>query len=603
MAKNKATGRQTSGATTIFDQISGNIAALVVIIATVLVVYGQNMSFAIGKFDEDVIILFNQNILRNPDNAIEVLKRDAFFNNPGRNFYRPVQNLSYFIDTQIGKGKSWAYYFTNILLHIATCWLLFKTLKDFGFRPGVSLASALLYATSPLFVHAIAWAPGRGDLLIALFALVCLRATFRYLDTRKISSLLLLHGCFFLSMFSKETSVLFPLMIAIAWWFFYPRRDETKKTLALTLLPCLIPIALFFITRKMVIPKFPAATVFGIGPFLSNLRVIPESIGKFIVPVGLAPLPAFTWLVTGLGAAIAVGLVVLALRMADEGYRKYIVFGLAWFLLFTIPGTAYTNELGDIAYDYLEHRAYLPMMGIVMVIGVILANLMQGARRSQVALILSAVILAFGAFSFVHARNYKNPELFYNMAVKGNPHSGMSLLNRGYLKATKGDINGAIQDYTRAGEECPTYAEAFVNRGVLYQNMRRMTEAGNDFKKAVKINTELFAAHYNMANWYSQVDDMPNALHHYQESMRLRPTFAEGWAMIASIKSKQGNLAEALPLFEKALSLDPNLMIGYINRGKALYNSGRKNEACQDWSKASAIGSAEASQLVQSLCR
>jgi len=514
-----------------------------------------------------------------------------------------VQNLSFFIDRQIGKGKSWPYYLTNILLHIATCWLLFKTLKDFAFRPGVALACVLIYATSPLFVHAIAWAPGRGDLLIAMFSLICLRAAFRYLDAPKVSTLLLLHGCFFLSMFSKETSVLFPLMITVAWWMFYPRRQETTKTFVMIMLPCIIPIVLFFVLRRMVIPQFPAATVFGIEPFLNNLRVIPESIGKFIVPIGLAPLPAFTWLVTGLGAALAIGLAVLAIRTSTESTRPLIVFGCIWFLLFTIPGTAYTNELGDIAYDYLEHRAYLPMMGIVMMMGVVISALMEGARRKEVSYAIAAIILAFGAYSLSHAANYKNPELFYDMAVKGNPHSGMSLLNRGYLRMVKGNVDGALQDYTKAAAECPTYSEPMVNRGVLYQDLKRLSEAGSDFKEAVRRNPELFAAQYNLANWYGSQDDFQNALKHYYESMRLRPTFAEGWAMIAAIKAKNGGLEEALPIFDKALSLDSNLTIVYVNRGKAFYNVGRKDEACAEWRRGAARGDAEAAQLTQSLCR
>ncbi|MBU3700398.1 MAG: hypothetical protein FGM33_10395 [Candidatus Kapabacteria bacterium] len=601
MAKNKRSTRASS--TSLLDQLSSSTSVLILLTIIGMVLYGQTMNFTVGKFDEDVIITFNDKLLKNPDNLFEVLQRDAFFNNPGRNFYRPTQNLSIFLDTQIGKGKAWAYYLTNLLLHIATCWLLFRTLKDFRFRPGTALATTLVYATSPLFVHVIAWIPGRGDLLIAMFTLLCLRATFRYLDTGKIQTLVLLHVCFFLSMFSKETSVLIPLIITAAWWMFYPRRDETKKTLALILLPCIIPIALWFITRSMVIPQYPDASVFGFIPFLNNLRAIPETIGKFLVPIGLAPLPAFTWLVTGLGSVIAIGLVVAALRHANEMERKLTLFGIGWFLLFSAPGVAYTNELGKIAYDYLEHRSYLPMIGIVFVVSVILGRLMEGRRRSTVSMIMLAIVAFYGSYSFIRAKNYKTVASFYDMAIEGNPRSGMSYLNRGYLRAVSNDVNGALADYTSAMTYCPEYSEAYVNRGVLYQNIQRDADAGVDFKEAVKRNPKLFAAQYNMANWYSKREDLTNALKHYRLSMELKPTFAEGWAMIASIIAKQGDLATALPFFEKALTLDPGLMVGYVNRGKAFYNVGRANEACADWRRASSIGSAEASQLLQVLCK
>lgn len=603
MARNQKAERRQSSSSTIFEQLSGNVTALISIVVVSLVVYGQSLNFTIGKFDEDVIITFNERILKNSSNVIEVLKRDAFFNNPGRNFYRPFQNLSFFIDTQVGKGKSWAYYFTNILLHIATCWLLFQLLKDFRFRPGTALATSLIYATTPLFVHAVAWAPGRGDLLIAMFTLLCLRATFTYLDTRRVSSLAVMHVCFFLSMFSKETSVLIPIIITAAWWLFYPRRSETARTLVLVLLPCVIPIALWFITRSMVIPKYPDPTVFGFLPFLNNLRAIPETIGKFFIPVGLAPLPAFSWLVTGLGSVVAVALVYGAVRSAGEDNRRLVLLGLFWFLLFSAPGVAYTNELGNIAYDYLEHRSYLPMMGFGILLAVILDR-QRGVKQMQtLSWIVLSCIVCYGGYAHLRAKNYKTAAVFYDMAIKANPSSGMSLLNRGYLRYVAGNLQGAIEDYTKAATECPTYAEPLVNRGVLYQDMNRMLDAKADFLEAVRRNPKLFAAQYNMANWASKMGDFPTALKYYELALKLRPSFAEGWSMVGAIKAKLGDLDASLPYFARALKEDPTHALTYVNRGKAFYNVGRKDEACADWNKGSTLGSAEAASLLRDLCR
>lgn len=603
MARNQKAERRQSSSSTIFEQLSGNVTALISIVVVSLVVYGQSLNFTIGKFDEDVIITFNERILKNSSNVIEVLKRDAFFNNPGRNFYRPFQNLTFFIDTQIGKGKSWAYYFTNILLHIATCWLLFQLLKDFRFRPGTALATSLIYATTPLFVHAVAWAPGRGDLLIAMFTLLCLRATFSFLDSGRISSLAVLHVCFFLSMFSKETSVLIPIIITAAWWLFYPRRSETARTLVLTLLPCLIPIALWFVTRSMVIPKYPDATVFGFLPFLNNLRAVPETIGKFFIPVGLAPLPAFSWLVTGLGSVVAIALVYGAVRSAGEDNRKLVLLGLFWFLIFSAPGVAYTNELGDIAYDYLEHRSYLPMMGFGILIAVILDRRRDVKQTQTLSWVIAGCIVFYAGFAHVRARNYKTADVFYDMAIKGNPNSGMSLLNRGYLRYVAGDLQGSIEDYTKAATVCPTYSEPLVNRGVLYQDMNRMLDAKADFLEAVRRNPKLFAAQYNMANWASKMDDYPTALKYYEKALKLRPSFAEGWSMVGAIKAKLGYLDASLPYFARALKEDPTHALTYVNRGKAFYNVGRKDEACADWNKGSTLGSAEAASLLRDLCR
>jgi tetratricopeptide (TPR) repeat protein len=73
--------------------------------------------------------------------------------------------------------------------------------------------------------------------------------------------------------------------------------------------------------------------------------------------------------------------------------------------------------------------------------------------------------------------------------------------------------------------------------------------------------------------------------------------------MSGSMRAKMGDLQGALPYFDSALAREPELKVVYTNRGKAYYNAGLRNEACQDWQRGSAIGDAECGELVRTLCR
>ncbi|MBU3741684.1 MAG: tetratricopeptide repeat protein [Candidatus Kapabacteria bacterium] len=586
-----------------FDRVAKTSTALTIVAVAAMLVYGQVLWFELGKLDENTVVTFNYDILKDPSKAIDVLSRDAFFQRPGRDFYRPVQNATLFIDTQIGGGDGWVYYLSNLLLHAAASCLLLLTLKDLGCSTGVSLATTIAFTVSPLFAQAVAWVPGRGDLLIGLLTLLCLRTGFKFLDTGRIGFLAAFHGFFLLAVFSKETSVLIPVMILMAWLLVHPQRAATRKNLVFLLAPTPVSIALFFYLRSLVIPRFPEPSVFGLEPFVHNLRVIPESIGKFFVPVGLAPMPAFSWLVTVIGIVVMVGLGLLAYRGVDKHGRKLALLGFGWFLLFTIPGIAYTNELGSISYDYLEHRSYLPLMGIMLVLAVIFMRMFRGAHAQRSSMAVLSLLGAAGITALIHAGDYKTPASFYDLAIDSNPASGMALLNRGFLRMTSGDPSGAISDYSRSAEVCPTYAEPLVNRGVMYQESQQMDLAGSDFREATRRNPNLFAAQYNLAEWYAKVDDLPNALQHYKHSARLDPKHGEAWTWIASIIAKSGDVQGALPYFDTAISVAPNLAIIYTNRGKAFSNVGRMQEACADWTRGSSLGSAECSNLVSSFCR
>lgn len=592
-----------SSTTAIFDRVSKMSTALTIVAAVAMVVYGQVLSFSLGKLDENVVVTFNYDVLKDPSNAIDVLSRDAFFQRPGRDFYRPLQNLSLFVDTQIGSGEGWAYYLSNLLLHIATSCLLLITLRDLRCSPGASLATTLAFTVSPLFAQAVAWVPGRGDLLLGLLTLLCLRTAFRFLDTGRMGFLAAYHGVFLLAVFSKETSVLIPVMILLAWLLTYPGRTGTRRKLAMLLAPSAVQVALWLFLRSQVIPAFPRPSVFGFQPFMQNLRVIPESIGKFFVPVNLAPMPAFSLLATGIGVAVLIGLIAVAVRGADRQDRDRVLLGFGWFLLFSIPGIAYANELGSIAYDYLEHRTYLPLMGIAIVLAVIFSRLFTGARARTWSLAVLSLTAVSGIVATQHASDYKTPSSFYDLAIQGNPASGMALLNRGFLRMTGGDVNGAISDYGRSAEVSPTYADPLVNRGVMYQEAGQMDRAGRDFRDALRRNPDLFAAQANMAEWYVQVGDLANALIHYKHSVRLDPKHAPSWTWIASILAKTGDLQGSLPYFDTAISVDPTLAIIYTNRGKAFSNAGRMQEACADWTKGANLGSTECADLVRSQCR
>ena len=69
--------------------------------------------------------------------------------------------------------------------------------------------------------------------------------------------------------------------------------------------------------------------------------------------------------------------------------------------------------------------------------------------------------------------------------------------NRGNVYDEKSQLDQAISDFTKALEINPRYAEAYNNRGLAYDEKGQLDQAFSDFNKALEINPRYAVAYYN----------------------------------------------------------------------------------------------------------
>ena len=76
----------------------------------------------------------------------------------------------------------------------------------------------------------------------------------------------------------------------------------------------------------------------------------------------------------------------------------------------------------------------------------------------------------------------------YTKAIEIDPQYADAYSNRGFAKSAKGDRDGAIADCTKAIEIDPRHADAYANRGNVKWNSRDFEGAAADLKKATEID-------------------------------------------------------------------------------------------------------------------
>ncbi len=586
----------------LWDRVTRTPLVYLLFFVLAFLIYGQAMQFFLGKLDEDLLIIRQIDYLKNLHNLPEAVMKDPYLNAKGSAFYRPLQTVSYMIDSQFFMNRGSVFFVTNILLHAAVCSLFFYLLTLLHDDRKPAFLVTLLFLVSPLFVQAIVWAPSRGDLLSALTGLGAVIFFARLCDSGKWAYGLLSVLVYFLALLSKETSLILLPVLALFWLWFVKAKQKPYLPALLAFGGYLSATAAYFGIRSIVVDLPVPASEFGIVPLLHNLRTIPEFLAKFCIPVHLSPMPGFTLINTLVGLMVMALLIGLMVRYAAKPFWP-VLFGPAWFLGFALPGLMYRHPMGNAAYDYLEHRAYLPMLGIMILLFFIYSRLPGEKNKQRFTRISLGLTLILGIWSFVYAGNYKTPESFYNLAVRTNPHSAVAFHNRGCYWSNMEEHSQAVADFDRALALKPDYSLAYLNKGISLYALNDRVGAMAQYDSAIRLEPGLFQAHYYRAGVLYEFGRYQDAIRESDVADGLNHGFTPVMLIRGLSNYKLGDFRQADKDFSRCIQSDANDGAAYLNRGLARFGAKDSTGACADWTKALQLGKEEARPLLEQHCR
>lgn len=143
-------------------------------------------------------------------------------------FFRPLSDVSLYFCYLIGGFNSWIYNLFNVLLHVASAFLLYKTCL-FLFNKSnndslIALTAAIFFVLYPFHNEAIVWVVGRASNLSCFLAFSALYIVL----SRKISLFtgIVAAVLYFGSLSTYETSITLPVIAALLLWLKYP--DEKR---------------------------------------------------------------------------------------------------------------------------------------------------------------------------------------------------------------------------------------------------------------------------------------------------------------------------------------------------------------------------------------
>ncbi len=157
---------------------------------------------------------------------------------------------------------------------------------------------------------------------------------------------------------------------------------------------------------------------------------------------------------------------------------------------------------------------------------------------------------------------------------------------RGIAKGVKGDIDGAIADFTRAIELYPKYGTAYNNRGLAKKNKGDLDGAIADCTRAIELDPKDAGAYSNRGIAKQAQGDLNGAIADYTRAIELDPKYAKAYTNRGIAKEVKGDMEGAIADCTRAIELDPKYVPAYNTRGLAKKNKGDLNEAITDYTRA-----------------
>ncbi|UCG41718.1 MAG: tetratricopeptide repeat protein [candidate division WOR-3 bacterium] len=513
--------------------------------------------------------LISENLLLAGSSPLDLLGREFWAGSPGdpgetaRSFYRPLTVFSFWLDQRVaGTNPAW-FHLVNILLNAGVAALVTLLIWDLLGSAVWAGLGGLLFGAHSSHVESVAFVSGRTDLLAGLLVLAAALGLVRSLRPNRFVWAWLVVTAFPLALLSKETAIVFPILVALA-----PPLVQTGYTRRHWLLAAATAsLGLgYLVLRSRVLGAMlprpdlgaPVARLFEVGNTLGLY------LGMFFWPLGHHQVkfpadPSFT----GPTAYVVLALVfVAALPLAAVRHRlRVALFGGAWTFLFLLP----VLNVVRIGPQAAERLIYLPSAGLVLVVITLLVSLTGVSRALGRTAVASSLVMTFvlGVDAFNRSRVWRDEgTLFAAMAAEAPtaPSAYANLANTVRFK----DPDSAITLYRKTLEFDPGYSAAHLNLGVLLSQQGTHDSAIHHLNTAVVLDAGSVKALNNLGLAFFTAGMPESALVYFNKSVAIDSGLAATHLNLAGALAELGRNSRADAELHRALEIEPGLTPAHL---------------------------------------
>jgi tetratricopeptide (TPR) repeat protein len=602
---------------------------LLLFISCLLVYFNSFQNELIYNWDDGAYVYENPYISSLNWNNIKAIFTSFY---PGN--YHPLTLLLNALIYHFVGNESFLYHFVQFIFHVLNTFLVYKFISLLQNKKWISIGVALLFAVHPMHVESVAWISEMKDVLYTFFFLLALITYHYYVNKpdKKTKWYLWTIFLFILSLLSKPSAVIFSVVL-LAMDLYYERLWRWRTWIEK------IPFFLLSLGFGIITILAQEGAIQELGPVLKGyeraLIVIYSYIlylWKFFLPINLSA--AYPYPIKDGGVLpteyfiIPIAFIALCIIAYLLRKNKKFIWGILFFTINLLMVIQIIPVGGMIAS---ERYTYIPYIGLSFSALTLMEKYIKNIKLNYI--ILGIVVLIFTFLAHQRTYYWRNGDVLFSDVLEKYPRYAYGYNNRGFLywdhyaidvykdnpQMKEKYVEKALQDFTKAISLDYTYAEPFLNRGILYYNTGRPEQALADFNRFLELKPDNPDGLLNRANtlstlgkfneaipdynkyltknddpkaymWrgvaYFNIQNYDSAIIDFNKSIEIDPDYYEPYYWLGVIYYNQQNYNDALKFLDLSISKNSNNVNSYIWKGLCYMNMNEFHKAIEQYSKA-----------------
>ena len=517
------------------------VVSAALVIAT-LVAYEPIRHNGFVSYDDKGYIVYNQVV----KSGIKWESLGQAFTKPHLYMWHPLTTISHMLDYELFGLNPTGHHLVSVTIHIVNVLLVFGIFRSFGGPIWLSAFIAGVFALHPIQVESVAWASERKTVLSGLFWLLTVAAYIHYARGPRLSRYLLVLAIFGFCIMTKPVVVTLPLaLLLLDYWPLErigerrteDRRRKTEEERQKASLKWLIieKIPLLAMSAFLCVMTIIMQASGGIVPTLERLpleyRVANmflsyiKYIIKMIWPIGLAicyPHPRAILSVVNVVICVILFILLTAICIYAGRRRKYVAVGWLWYLGTLVPVIGFVQSG---AQGMANRYMYIPMLGLLMIIGWTAKDFIAGRPRAKTAAAAMGVLvlLSLLILTRMQVRYWENSLTLFGHDIEVTKDNILAENGYGCALSELGLVDEAQKHLQNAVRLSPAYSEARNNLASVYLKKGMLNEAIACFNEIISRNEATADIYYNLAAALEMQKKYDEAIKYYAKSLEMNP--------------------------------------------------------------------------------
>ncbi|MFH0738261.1 MAG: glycosyltransferase family 39 protein [Candidatus Omnitrophota bacterium] len=496
---------------------------------------------------DDILVIVNNDFIKGWALLGEIFSKPLFYlTNNEYLYYRPILTLSFVFDYSLWGLNPFGFHLTNIILHLCAGLLIYKLFDILFNESHLAFCAGFFFILHPLNTSVVNYVTSRADILLLIFSVFAL---ILFLKAVNYKHYLLSLFCFSLALLSKESALVFPVLLVFAGEMHYlvmqtGQGSEPKAKMRRIWYIAFIAVAIgyIFLRTKIIGVGFnlSASGKIGILSILATFcMVILHYLKLIYFPFGLHMLSNIpiiqlqdNWFVLPLVIAIILAVFFIIYRL-----DKISFFLTGFFIIWVSPVALLSLKNPEYFVQQMaimeHHWLYIPATALIVLIFYLIRRINKPWSEWFYKIIFISFALFLAIITVNENTYWKNNSSLFTQTIRYVKNSPTAYRNLGWIHLSKSDPVSAIQMYKTA----LGLKQADKDRAILYKELAYAYLSNNDAQKAGE------------AAW---------------ESIKLNPNYAASHGLLGLLYlEKEPN--RGLEECKKALELDPFESLAFNN--------------------------------------